>query len=204
MANEILNVKALSRRFFGEWVLVADPKTSVRTGKVISGRLLAHSPSRDELYDAAISLKPKNFAVLCFKEMEPELRFSSCPGFISRRRPISLPCSIAGPRGTGKLNSAFDTGAAITVLDAKILKALGYDPSAAADFTYLTTASGIVRAPIVVVQSFDAIGVQRTEFTIAVHSLPANATFEGLLGTDFMTDLIVVLNFKKMWIEVKS
>ena len=53
----------IQSRFDSEWVLVGDPVTD-RTLNVRSGRILAHSPDRDEVYRHAMALKPKRFAVL--------------------------------------------------------------------------------------------------------------------------------------------
>ena len=118
--------------------------------------------------------------------------------------PILVPCTISGPDGTGDVNLAFDTGAAITVLSSRMVRQLGYDLVSSPESMLLTTASGIVRAPIITLMTLNSMGVLRTDFPVAVHSLPASANVDRLLGTDSLTDLIVDLNFKKKWIDIRS
>jgi len=61
--NEVLTVDEIQSRFNSEWVLIEDPKTDA-TLNVQSGRVLTHSPDRDEVYRRAAALKPNHFAVL--------------------------------------------------------------------------------------------------------------------------------------------
>lgn len=39
--------------------------------------------------------------------------------------------------------------------------------------------------------------------SLSVHFKP-NANIDGLLGTDFLDDLIVVMNFHRKWVEVRT
>ena len=61
--NEVLTVEEIQSRFDSEWVLVGDPKSDA-TLTIQAGRILAHSPDRDEVYRRAAALKPNRFAVL--------------------------------------------------------------------------------------------------------------------------------------------
>src|ERR1700722_16169413 len=97
-----------------------------------------------------------------------------------------VPCTVAGPAGSGEPRLVLDTGASITVLETTFLKMIGTDPGNSRDFCYLTTASGVVREPIVRVASFTALGVTRANFPVAAHTLPAQSNVSGLLGTDFL------------------
>ena len=60
---DVLSLVELRSRYPDEWVLVADPQTD-GTLAVQSGRVLAHSKDRDEVYRQAVALRPKRFAVL--------------------------------------------------------------------------------------------------------------------------------------------
>jgi hypothetical protein len=63
MAAQRMTVEEIRKQFPDEWILLADPETG-EGQHVISGELLFHSPSRDELYAKAVELRPKHSAVL--------------------------------------------------------------------------------------------------------------------------------------------
>jgi hypothetical protein len=68
--KEVLTVAEIQSRFDSEWVLVGDPDVDEMLN-VRSGRILAHSRDRDEVYRQATKLKPDRFAVL-FTGVIPE------------------------------------------------------------------------------------------------------------------------------------
>jgi len=61
--NEVLTIDEIQSRFDSEWVLIEDPQADAVLN-VQSGRVLMHSPDRDEVYRRAAALKPNRFAVL--------------------------------------------------------------------------------------------------------------------------------------------
>ena len=105
------------------------------------------------------------------------------------RPPIVVPSKVQGPTGSASQNWS--------------LTLLGFNPEQSTEVCSLTTASGVIRAPIVRVEAITVLGVTRTDFPVAAHSLPPHANVAGLLGTDFLRDLVVVINFKKRWVEFK-
>ena len=64
MKSEPLN--RLRKRFHREWLLVAVDRLDPKTQAPIRGRLLAHSPHRDEIYDRLV--KAKGLAVAVYSE----------------------------------------------------------------------------------------------------------------------------------------
>lgn len=66
-----MRLREIEKRYAGEWVLLEDLRHSKRTGQIISGRVIAHDPDRDAVYEAGLAAQPKHFAILCFKEQEP-------------------------------------------------------------------------------------------------------------------------------------
>ncbi len=56
-----MTIEEIQQHFDSEWVLLGDPVTD-ETLEVQSGRVLAHSPSRDELDRALLALRPSRFA----------------------------------------------------------------------------------------------------------------------------------------------
>ena len=61
--SDVLTIAEIETQFISEWVLVADPQTNEAL-EVQSGKVLAHSKDRDEVYREAVRLRPKRFAML--------------------------------------------------------------------------------------------------------------------------------------------
>ena len=79
-----------------------------------------------------------------------------------------------------------DTGAAMTVLSSELLAVLGYD-LAAAPKRYFSTAGGVVRAPVVRIDSFELGGRRLRDFPVGAIDMPLSADAAGLLGMDFLS-----------------
>lgn len=60
--SEILTLQEMESRYPSEWVLIDDPETDEHQ-KVLSGRVLFHSPDRDEADRELLELRPKSFAL---------------------------------------------------------------------------------------------------------------------------------------------
>lgn len=63
-----MTVREMESRSDSEWVLVGDPKTDAAL-EVLAGKVLHHSPDRDEVYRKAVALRPKRCAILYTGEM---------------------------------------------------------------------------------------------------------------------------------------
>jgi DNA replicative helicase MCM subunit Mcm2 (Cdc46/Mcm family) len=61
--GEILTLAEIYSRFDAEWVLLDEPQTTEDL-EIQSGKVLAHSKDRDEVYRKAIELRPKRCAFL--------------------------------------------------------------------------------------------------------------------------------------------
>jgi hypothetical protein len=59
------------------------------------------------------------------------------------------------------------------------------------------TASQLVQAFRLSVQSLTALGQTRGNFSVAAHNLPAKASVDGVLGLDFFRGQILTLDFLK-------
>jgi hypothetical protein len=70
MNDEIVTVAEMECRYKGEWVLLTEPVLG-EDHRVLSGKIVAHGPDRDEVYDAGLQIPPpRHLATLCFKERE--------------------------------------------------------------------------------------------------------------------------------------
>ncbi|OGX05699.1 MAG: hypothetical protein A3G87_04965 [Omnitrophica bacterium RIFCSPLOWO2_12_FULL_50_11] len=68
-------IDRIRKRFRRQWLLIAVGRMDPRTQIPLTGRLLAHSPDRDEIYDRLVEVKglalalysektlPKNYAI---------------------------------------------------------------------------------------------------------------------------------------------
>ena len=61
--SKVLAIREIEAQFKSEWVLIEDPVTNDALD-VQSGKVVCHSKDRDEVYRAAVSLRPKHFAVV--------------------------------------------------------------------------------------------------------------------------------------------
>ena len=59
--DEILTVEEMESRFPSEWALIGDPRTDSNQ-KLLEGRVLFHSPDRDEVDRKLLELRPRRFA----------------------------------------------------------------------------------------------------------------------------------------------
>jgi predicted aspartyl protease len=116
--------------------------------------------------------------------------FNSAGGLIIVRT------EVIGPSGSGILRLALDTGATSTLVDARVLRALGCDPALTTDRVQMTTASGVEFAPRLRINALAALGRRRDDCTVVAHTLPPTAVFDGLLGLDFFRGTVLTIDFQ--------
>jgi len=61
--DQVLSLAEMQQQFQSEWILVGDPVTDA-SNQVQSGRVIAHSKDRDEVYRRAVTERPERFAIL--------------------------------------------------------------------------------------------------------------------------------------------
>jgi hypothetical protein len=66
-----MTLQEMERELAAEWILVGDPETNDAL-EVIRGTVLCHSKDRDEVYRAAVSLRPRRSAILYTGRMPPD------------------------------------------------------------------------------------------------------------------------------------
>ncbi len=59
--GEVLTIEEIESLFPSEWVLIGDPRTD-SDHKLMAGRVLFHSPDRDEVDRKLLELRPSRFA----------------------------------------------------------------------------------------------------------------------------------------------
>jgi predicted aspartyl protease len=91
---------------------------------------------------------------------------------------------------------ALDTGATFSMVNNSALVLCGYNICDESEHVEVTTASGIELAPRIKVQSIRALGMQRSDFPILAHTLPARVGIDGLLGLDFLRGHKLEIDFR--------
>jgi hypothetical protein len=71
---ETLTMAEIESRFAPEWVLIGEPQTNERL-EVLGGKVLFHSPERDDVYRKARELMPGRFAVRCLATWPDDMVF---------------------------------------------------------------------------------------------------------------------------------
>lgn len=110
---------------------------------------------------------------------------------------------LAGPGGVAKLRLLVDTGANKTLVTPGSIEAAGYDPTRSIRPVAVTTATsagnvgGLFHA-----RQFTALGLTRADYPILCYSLPANLTFDGLLGRDFFEGHVLTFDFVNNTVEL--
>ena len=71
--NEVNNMKTekietIKKRFHREWLLIALEKVDESTTTPVSGKLIAHSPHRNEVYKKLLSLKRRPSILVEYSE----------------------------------------------------------------------------------------------------------------------------------------
>jgi hypothetical protein len=72
--NEVLTIDEMKARFAPDWVLIGEPETD-EFQHVSAGKVLFHSPDRDEVYRKAIELRPGHFAFRCLGDWPKDMEF---------------------------------------------------------------------------------------------------------------------------------
>jgi hypothetical protein len=69
---DVLSIDEIKIRYAPDWVLIAEPQVD-EFQRLHAGRVLFHSPDREEVYRRAIELKPDHFAVRYLGERAKDL-----------------------------------------------------------------------------------------------------------------------------------
>jgi len=70
--DEVMTLDEIRSRFPSEWVLIGDPVTD-KHHRVLTGRVVAHSPNRDEVYETGARLRLKRSAFLYLGELPDDV-----------------------------------------------------------------------------------------------------------------------------------
>ena len=109
---------------------------------------------------------------------------------------IILPARVFGPTRELLLRLLLDTGATHSMLNREIASTLGYNLARAGNLIRTITASGVVFAPQVVLQSIEVLHQELRSFPVLFYTLPGDAGADGVLGLDFFRGRRLTLDFR--------
>ena len=108
---------------------------------------------------------------------------------------IVVTAELWGPNGSIPLRLALDTGATSTVINHTALIYVGYDPETAPDRTRVTMGGSIEFSAVIEIDRLESLGEAREFLRIVAHTLPPNASIEGVLGLDFFRNRRLSIDF---------
>jgi hypothetical protein len=109
---------------------------------------------------------------------------------------IKKPVKVWGPTGDILHRFSIYTGSKYTLECDGPKLTFGYYPAMVEDRVQVTTGSNIEYAPFVVLERFQALEQERSNFRVLSHTLPPSANVDGLLGLDFMRGQRLEIDFR--------
>ena len=97
---------------------------------------------------------------------------------------------------------ALDTGATYTMIPWKTAEILGLEPELCKERIEIITASGVEKAPLVILKSMVVLGKKIEEVEVVVHDLPPKSYVDGLLGLKSLVELKLKIDFSNGVLEV--
>ncbi len=101
---------------------------------------------------------------------------------------------------TRRILMALDTGATYTMIPWDIAEAIGYEPAYSRT---IITASGVEKAPLIVVDRLSVLGKEARDVECVVHDLPEASRIDGLLGLSFLRKFRICIDFRNGILEIK-
>ena len=120
----------------------------------------------------------------------------SAHSFHAKQGLILVEVEAVGPAGNANLKLVLDTGATTSLINLATLLYLGFDPDQSPKKVRRTTGSTVEIVPVVILTRLSALGQHRFGFPVIAHALPASSAVDGLLGLDFLRDLVLTIDFR--------
>ena len=111
-------IEQLRRRYRREWLLIAVEEMDEATTTPLRGRLLAHSPHRDEIDRASIQYPNPALVVFsddAFPQATRRPLYWMAEGPLAPSGPIIVYVELTGQRTVRTITMALDTGAILTM-----------------------------------------------------------------------------------------
>jgi predicted aspartyl protease len=115
---------------------------------------------------------------------------------------IVVKARIIGPKSDLTIDLALDTGASSTLIGWEALRFIGFAVHDASSHVEMTTGSGTEVAPKIKLDQMRALGKRRHGLEVVAHTLPSNASVDGLLGLDFFSKSRLTTDFRKFLVKL--
>jgi predicted aspartyl protease len=116
--------------------------------------------------------------------------------FDPRRGLVIVDAQIHGPVRSVRARMLVDTGSAITMLRPATLTAAGYDLAQPRSRIRIAAVSGILDAPLFIVDRLTAIDQAWSGVAILGHPLPGGLPFTGLLGANVLRNRRLLIDYR--------
>lgn len=123
--------------------------------------------------------------------------------FDAAARNVLVTVVVVGPARVEELQLALDTGANRTSVRPEILRRLGFELVRPTRHQLVRTASGTVRAPVVVAPHVRCLGQTRSTFPVAALDPAGAHGADGLLGLDFLRAHVLTLDLARGRIDLR-
>ena len=110
--------------------------------------------------------------------------------------PVRFQTRVGGPLGFERVEVALDTGASVVVIPTFVANSLGYSIYQPEDTLSLTTPSGLVRAPMITLNSVEVLGAMASDVRAVCMDMPISIGVGGLVGLSFLRNFDVDLHFR--------
>ena len=111
---------------------------------------------------------------------------------------------LAGKRFGVFEDALIDTGAPFTVIPPAISDFLELETSRAFPKAMLVTASGLIEAPIKILEKLEISDMEIEKLPVVVHKIPDPAPIKVLLGMNFIEKVKLIINGKGRKFDLKD
>jgi len=101
-------------------------------------------------------------------------------------------------------DALIDTGAAFTVIPPVIADFLELETDSAFPKAMLVTASGLIEAPVKILEKLEVAGIEIESLPVVVHKIPDPAPIKVLLGMNFIEKVKLRVDGKQDEFEIQD
>ncbi|MFQ6094769.1 MAG: TIGR02281 family clan AA aspartic protease [Candidatus Bathyarchaeia archaeon] len=94
-------------------------------------------------------------------------------------------------------DALIDTGAAFTVIPPVMADFLELETNKAFPKATLVTASGLIEAPVKIIENLEVAGIEIKKLPVVAHKIPDPAPIKVLLGMNFIEKVKLTINGKQ-------
>lgn len=116
--------------------------------------------------------------------------------------PPIVPMRLKGSKAEKELDALLDTGSTYVIISWEDALEMGYDPSRAPE-TQIATGGGMIKAPLIVLDSVEVFGFKKTKVEAVVKDL-TEVGIDSVLGWSFLEDFTILIDSKKGILEMEG